>query len=252
MRRAVVAAVLALPLLLPVGAAAKGGPATVRLCGASGCAKVAEEPQLLVALGGTGPEVRPATVPPAQPFYRVELTDEFDQSWSGFLVPRAHAVLIGGKWLAVPLADAAQLGPTIARVRPFPRPRLSGVVVGGKPAPSPAGYLDAYGRLPRAPFPPQASGWVPIELESPRPSPWTGAGHDVEYLPSGHVLFRDGEWVRAPEALVGRIEGDAGLASDGSSPWRKVAIGIAAAVLAALVALALRRTIVARRRTAIA
>src|ERR671932_441084 len=102
MRRAVVAAVLALPLLLPAGAAAKGGPATVRLCGASGCAKVAEEPQLVVALGGIGPEVRPATVPPAQPFYRVELTDEFDQSWSGFLVPRAHAVLIGGKWVPLP------------------------------------------------------------------------------------------------------------------------------------------------------
>lgn len=252
MRRAVVAAVLALPLLLPIGAAAKGGPATVRLCGASGCTKVAEEPQLLVALGGVGPEVRRATVPPAQPFYRVELTDEFDQTWSGFLVPRAHAVLIGGKWLAVPLADAAQLRPTIARVRPFPRPRLSGVVVGGKPAPSPSRYLDVYRRLPRASFPPQASGWLPIELRSARPSPWTGPGHDVEYLPAGHVLFRDGEWVRAPEVLAGRIEGDAGFASDGSSPWRTMGIGVAAAVLAALVVLAARRRIVARRRTAIA
>jgi hypothetical protein len=251
MRRALAVAVLA-AVVLPAGAGAKGGLPVVALCGAAGCAKVVAEPELTVSLAGRGPELRLASVPPAQPFYRVRLRSEFGESWSGFLVPLARAVRIGGKGLAVPAGDAALLRSTAARVRPFPRPRLGGVLVGGRPARSPAAYLDLYRRLPRATFPPQASGWLRIELRSSRPSPWTGAGHEVEYLPSGHVLFRDGEWVRAPEALSSRIEGDAGLASGGSSPWRTVAIGVAAAVVAALVALALRRTIVARRRTAIA
>jgi hypothetical protein len=58
--------------------------------------------------------------------------------------------------------------------------------------------------------------------------------------------------VQAPTALADRIEADAGLASGGSTASRAVAIGIGAAALAALLALALRRTLRARRRAATA
>jgi hypothetical protein len=117
---------------------------------------------LLVALSGTGPELRLTSVPPVQPYYRLGLRNEFDQSWSGFLVARARAVRIGHKWYALSAGDAAQLRPATERVRPFPRPRPSGVLVDGRPAASPAGYLDVYGRLPRATFPPDAEGWLPV------------------------------------------------------------------------------------------
>jgi hypothetical protein len=251
MRRALAVAVIGLALLLPAEASGKGGPVVVRLCGASGCTRVAGEPLLLVSLTGTGPELRPTSVPPAQPFYRLELTNEFDQSWSGFLVPRARAVRIGERWLAVSPGDAAQVRPATSRVRPFPRPRLSGVLVDGRSVASPAGYLDVYRRLPKAEFPSEEGGWLRIELRSARPSPWTGPGHDLEYLPSQRVLFRDGEWVQAPASLADRLESDAGLRS-GSWSWWPLSAALAAAATAALAALALRRTLRARRRAAIA
>jgi hypothetical protein len=212
---------------------------------------VAEEPTLLVALGGTGPELRLTSVPPAQPYYRLGLRNEFDQSWSGFLVPRARAVRIGQKWYAVSAEDAAQLRPATGRVRPFLPPTPSGVLVDGRRAAAPAGYLDVYRRLPKAEFPSEEDGWLRIELRSARPSPWTGPGHDLEYLPSQRVLFRDGEWVQAPASLADRLESDAGLRSGGWS-WWPLAAALAAAATAALAALALRRTFRTRRRAAIA
>jgi hypothetical protein len=252
MRRALAGVLLVLPLAFAAGAAAKG-PTVVRVCGPSGCARLAGEPELLLSLAGMGPELRTTVAPPPQAFYRLTFeSGYFAGSGSGFLVPRARALRTRGRWFVAPAADAAQLRSAVARVRPFPRPVVTSALVDGRPAQDPGRYLDLYGRRPKAELPANASGWVPIELRSRLPSPWTGPGHDLEYLPSERLLFRDGDWVKASPAAVGLIERDAGLAAgNGSSTWWTIAAAIGAAGLAVLL-LAVRRSRGGRRAPATA
>jgi hypothetical protein len=68
---------------------------------------------------------------------------------------------------------------------------------------------------------PDEPDWMPVKIQTSRPSPWSAPAATLEYSPSTHVLWRGTEFVQLPR-------------KNGSFPW-VVLLGAALVVTGALV-----------------
>jgi hypothetical protein len=236
-------------LAFPAVATAKGELTSVKVCGASGCSTVADPPQALTGGGDGVPELAPAP----EPYHTVQLTVAHGagtDSWQIFYLPGSSMVAFPGEnddmiFERLPGPAAAAFQSTARGVEPYAVPTITGATVGGQPVADPASYLALFGLEGSADVYPREPDFVPILLQSARPSPWTGAEYFL-FSPSAGALIRAGEVVELPDALADSIAARESLAeaeSGGRSgfDWPLVSIALASAFGLALAAALLMR-----------
>jgi hypothetical protein len=205
----------------------------VRLCGASGCrATVYDEVRPLHDAIWSGRVVAPAL---AQPYYSVTLTDRrgrpLSHSPAYYYVPAARAIRDG--FAAFP--EWRRAGAALARaargIAPFRAPRVVAGDVDGQAVRDPGSYIrlwkvvaparaiaDPAGRQPRV------NGWgrlddaelrrywgrvhrhwLPVNLWTGRPSPWSDGNSFVWVGRRRDLIKRDGQIVRVRHDLAERV-----------------------------------------------
>lgn len=239
-------ALVALALLFPAAAPAKW-MGDLRMCGASGCRTIErhlghDHWPLLSALS-----TWPSSEGPARPaaFYRITIVpldsrgrpDLDAQSTPIYFVPSARLARNedgrGGVFWTRLDRIPEQLAEAVRKLRPFPAPRLTRVVVGDRVAKDPQSYLRLF-RLPaprrrvRDPAGPKpgelpttgeiVSYWervgrhfIPIQLTSRRDTPWTDFNVSLWVGRRLDLIIRDGEIVPIPGALAERVRRAHGL-----------------------------------------
>jgi hypothetical protein len=249
----ILAFVIVLAALAPVGSAAAKGPFIVRICGAPGCTTVKQEfggrapdalgSTLLNALGRGHLKAPTVGTPALARYYSLEI-EEFGGSGPVYYVPSLRMLRAAPYWFRAPGSFVRRMEAVTAGLRPWPAPRLTQVLVGSRRAADPSAYAVLLGPLPRASVPTDAGKSVRIELSAERASPWTDL--PVTYFPGVRTLYRDSQWLRVPDRLAAAAERDTALTApsrstsdSGTWPWA-VAGGLATLLLAAAAALALR------------
>lgn len=215
---------------LSSGASTKEDLWGLLVCGASGCRDVM---RLLSWADGT--TTRPA---PPSAYFAITYLDRsgrsVDADWpSLYYVPAAGILRRDGgvaTWIS---PSGSDLREAVRGLRPFPRPRLARVTVGGSRARDPDSYLRLYElpSSPRRPADPAGSApawyedskalmryyervrryWIPVNLWSARPTPWGDGSNFVWISRRGALLRRDGEVLRIPRALAARVRRGASL-----------------------------------------
>jgi hypothetical protein len=249
--RALVAVVAGVGLLALASPAVAKEERAVGLCGPSFCFGVIT-PHEIALLSESGPvSGSPAAV---APFYVLAFSAEAEGrevSWRLYYVPSAALVRSdngSGEARWAELASPSQrklLDELAAKVTPFPPPTLLEAHIGGRAVSGDlATYLDLFA-LPSSAAPvPNASDWVPIDLRSEKPSPWTDGRWDLAYSSEARVLERGTRIVALPDDLAGDLDVRRALVEDdGSRPWPAVL-----AVLAAIAGLAAALAWLARKR----
>jgi hypothetical protein len=241
MRRAVfIVFVLAASLFVVPSVTAQtpgGGLLVVRVCGANGCKPIFNglflvEPNSVAAEATGAPPVGPFYVLEPSNFRAEEQTEEATgPTTPAFFVPGAGLLrarpdpgqLAGQEWIRLPDSKRVALLTALHGIEPFPAPRLTGVLIGGRAARDPESYLGLYAALPRVAEPSFSTRGKPvaIALRSEEPSPWTDGHNRVAYYPDVRLLFRDGQWVLPSAHLVERIEHPPLPAS--GLPWDRIA-----------------------------
>lgn len=213
---------------LSSGASAKEDLWGVRVCGASGCRDV-----MRLLSWADGATTRPA---PPSAYFAITYLDRQGRAASDqpllYYVPAAD-VLRRGSGIATWIAPSGtDLREAVRGQRPFPRPRLARVTVGGNRAHDPDSYLRLY-ELPssrRPPVDPAGSKpvwydstalaryyervrrhWIPVNLWSARPTPWGDGSNFLWISRRGALLKRDGEVLRIPRPLAERVRRGASL-----------------------------------------
>jgi hypothetical protein len=218
------------------------------VCGADGCNTITDRAQLR-ALAFRGDR----TLPPPAPgrFYSVQF-GAGDAAWTIWYAPRAKAVALvneSGNVTWHPVVAAAGFERASRGLTPFPRPRVTSVLIGGRVITDGANtYLSLFTEPPRgAVGDPSLTDWVKIDLRSARPTPWTAGETEFTFSEVGRLLERSWELVALPDATADAIAAGDELPAAGAGgrdvPWAILAAGLA---LLASVALLLRR----RRRLA--
>jgi hypothetical protein len=238
-RRYVAAALAASTLVAawPAGAAAKGVPDAVRLCGPSTCVRISDG---AVRLGLARTEGAPAApAPTLAPFLRLTTRPHLF-GLTGYLVPSQGVVVLG--------LGTYRLGPRVLAVVRSRRtavapylPRVGRVWIGGRRAAEPSAYA-AILRRPGV-VPPDAiwrarSMSIAITLDGA--TSWA-AWDSARYFPAGRLLHvPDGTWVRVTPAQAAMIAADASRSrAAGGGDFARVT-AISAGVCAALAACAVR------------
>lgn len=230
MRRSLLLVAAACVLGLSSAPSAKEELRGVRVCGASGCHDVM---RLLNWAYGT--TARPA---PPSAYFAITYLDRngrpVDTDWpSLYYVPAAGILRRAGgiaTWIS---PSGSDLREAVRGLRPFPRPRLARVTVGGRRARDSDSYLLLY-ELPSSPrrlADPAGSApawyedsnaviryyervrryWIPVNLWSARPTPWGDGANFVWISRRGALLKRDGEVLRIPRPLAERVRRGAPL-----------------------------------------
>jgi hypothetical protein len=217
-----VLAVAAACVLLAPGAGAKGDIWGLRVCGASGCREV-----LLLANWAGGTQARPA---PPSAYFTITYLDRRGRPAADepslYYVPGADVLRRRGGIAAWMSPSSSELRGVARGLRPFPRPRLTRVTVGGRPASDPGSYLRLY-ELPSSQRPPADPAgrkphgydqdelwryyarvrrhWIPVNLWSASPTPWGDGENFVWISRRGALLKRDDELLQVPPALAERV-----------------------------------------------
>ena len=246
-RRAAISLVTLAALALAPAAAAKE-PVTLEICGESACTKFPERRHERLVRGVFAVVDTFAFAPPPTPaaYYELGFKEKWVRDWLGtepmLFVPSRGAMYVGGEWRQVRPPVARRLDAATRRLAPWPRPRVTAVVVDGRRAPDPAPYEALLRALPAIDF-----GWsprrVPIVLRSHRVTPWTDPARPIDYYPEDRAIHREGEWLRVPGDLARVIERDAGLVrhrreSTPPFPWPDLAAAGGAALVAFVIAAA--------------
>jgi hypothetical protein len=226
-------------LVTPTGPAQTpgGGLLVVRVCGANGCKAIFNglflvEPNAAAAETSGAPPVGPFYVLEPSNFRAEEQTEEANgPTTPAFFVPGAAVLrarpdagqLTGQLWVRLPDDKRAALLTALRGVEPFPAPRVTEVLIGGRTARAPESFLGLYADLPPVAEPSFSARGKPvaIALRSENPSPWTDGHNRVAYYPDVRLLFRDGQWVRPSAELIERIEHPPLPA--GGVPWDRIA-----------------------------
>jgi hypothetical protein len=251
-KQSVVTTLLVLGSLAAVGPAHAKELAGLKVCGSGGCKDVTEPALLRKAIGLAeiaGEPVQTATPPPA-PFFRLEFIVKGDEAGApSFLqhyVPSSGALTwrIGeGSWIWIDAGNRRALyDQAIAGVKPFGKPRFTGVLIDGKRVADPASYERLF-RLGEATSDyPDDSDWVPIEFATRTPSPWSTDAPTIEYSPSENMLWRGGELINVPDSLASNLERRRSLnaATGDAFPWLLFG-GLGGAAVVVPLALLLRR-----------
>jgi hypothetical protein len=218
------------------------------ICGPSGCTTIDDRETLANLPSGGEPAGR---MPPPGPYYTVRFTTEIPPAeggpttidWNVFYVPGAQLFAAAGEagetqWLEMGGAPAALLRRIASRVEPFATPRLTGAKVGGVAV---EGDVSTYARLLSLPVTGVGTGpsfeWVPVDLRSARPSPWTRSEWDLAFSREGGLLQRGIEYVELPSGVAADVAAARALEPAGRAwlPWLLLAaLGAALAALALL------------------
>jgi hypothetical protein len=241
MRR--LAAVIALlAALVPATPAAAKGPVDVDLCGLSDCKRFRWSPhsgengEVVIGLLNTD-SMELASSPTPGPYYRLQTkADWLEQTTlesTFFYVPAANTLRAGSNWLRPDRKLSVALAAATRGLEPFPRPKLTRVLVNGRPAPNPAAYEALLGALPQGNVVPDLGRRIEIVVRSSRPSPWTSAPRPLEYFPRFNLLHRQVEWFSVSPPLAEQIEDDARIGAP-AGPSRSAWPGYLAAILLGL------------------
>ena len=243
------ALVLAAALALP-GAAAAKELVQVKACGASDCTTT-RGPDELRAFP-TGGE-SPGAPPPAGAYYTLELTvdgEGEEHSWTSWYAPEAN--MLAGLdeyqrvvWFPVvgPTATRA-IREAVAGIEPFPAPTITSVRIGDRVVTKGA---ETYLRLFALPTDmgtaqPKDPDWVPVDLRSARPTPWTAGDGEFAFSANAQALERGYELVPLPERFSDAIAAGRPLGDDSGNrllPWLVLAAVIAGMLVLALLGRAL-------------
>lgn len=242
----------ALAALVPAPALAKELRA-VAVCGASGCSSITDREALHRYTAGAGLESDASLAPaPPSPYYLVRTTagDGNGRSftWRVWYVPAAGKMRgIGERgddalWFTVGSGAESVLREAVQDVEPFPVPRVTEALVGGRRVDDPGSYLALFAAEPDGFEVPAEFDWAPVVLRSEHPSPWTDDLARLEFSPSAGVLLRGGTLVKLLADLAARVRhGESLAAADAGFPWLMLALALAGAALAAAVALGIVR-----------
>jgi hypothetical protein len=228
------AAAIAVVTLVVPGAAAKEAPTALRVCGASGCLIVGDA-EAARSVWSDSRRIAPA--PPA-PYLRVQFAQGRDSYYPVapmFYVPAAHALRLRNgldlaEWRAPAAVTEAALAAAAAELPPFAPPTKVRAEVDRRPARDGSSYLLLF-RIAGAPRddpagqpPPTRDDvferhlddwvayfgrvrrvWMPVQLRSSAPSPWSDGASDLWVSRRGSLLRRDGEVVAVPPQLAAKI-----------------------------------------------
>jgi hypothetical protein len=246
------------PLLaLAVVALAAAAPAqakeiaSVKLCGASGCATVPGSefagPHDESSPLWSGQTIAWPAVP--APYYRVVVVvgspgDRVLGRADLWYVPAQAKITMAREarqqalaWVRVGGAWKAGLDRLARDVDPYAIPRVTRVTVGGRPVDDPQSYLALWTLRGKPTGYPLAAG-RPIVFTSTSRSPWTD-GNALLVWPRARLLQRDTQVVGLPRAIADRIAARASLDDGGRAfPWLPlgVALGLAGVVVASMLA----------------
>jgi hypothetical protein len=223
MKRALVVVIVFGSLALADTALAKG-PFTVRICGASGCTSVQQEiagrdpdvlgSTLLAALDGGRLKAPTVGAPAPAPFLSLRIV-EWGESPRLYYVPSRRLLRAAPYWFWVGDTFARRLQSAAPGLQPWPAPRLTRVLVDGRPAADPARFAVLLEPLPPAPIPVDAGSPVKLTLSAERPNPWADA--PITYFPAVRTLYRDSQWLRMPRTVATALDGDAGSGAQSAS-----------------------------------
>jgi hypothetical protein len=193
-RRYVAGALVASTLVAawPAGAAAKGVPRSIGLCGPSACVHVSDR-ALRLAVART--EGRPPGPPPRlAPYLRLTTPSLFGRS--GYLVPVQGLIVLGSGTYRLGPRALALARSRAAGIAPY-RARIERVAVGARSAVDASRYAAI---LRRPAVTPPAGVWgarsLPIGLTFADPGPWA-AWDSARYYPAARLIHvPDGAWVR--------------------------------------------------------
>jgi hypothetical protein len=221
---------LFLVLVLGSGvASAQSEKPRLQLCGAQGCVAVTSlDAFLLVTKALEFPATRPA---PVGNYFLLRLKTS-SESKSVFYVPTKSGAFFEAPtpaptWHFVPRQEARPLFSLASQVSAFERPRISGVVIGGKAVRKPAPYADIFSGATQASATVRSSGFT-ILIKSNAPNPWFGPEHKIVFFPGKGLISVDGVTLRPSVKFAALLQKDlrrrAGGGQDRSGLW--LAIGI--------------------------
>jgi hypothetical protein len=241
MRRSAIATSVAAALVLAAPAGAKE-PLRATICGASGCTTVTDPQTLREIPAGENT----TAVGPAAPYYRLQIVagernGRERHSFSLYYVPSANAMAWAEEGVVRFHPIYGDRAPAVmrkltARLQPFPRPRVSSVIVGNRRVSGVAAqtYLRLFSQQRESRPAESPSDWVRVDLRSARGSPWTDGKPDLMYSPSTNLLERGWLRIEVPAAFAADIEAGRRLDESsrrGSTSW---AVGVAILALGAV------------------
>ena len=71
--------------------------------------------------------------------------------------------------------------------------------------------------------------WVPIDLRSAEPTPWTEGAHELLYSPDANAIDRSGVFFEVPDWLAADVEAARPTGREQGLPWPTVLLGLLAA-----------------------
>lgn len=249
MRRLLVPALAAGAFLAAAPAEAKELK-SLEACGASGCEAVTDR-DARDGLAVSGEETM--NPPNAGPYYRLRFTVDAEGReirFNAYYVPSVHA--FAGKdehgnirWMPLPAASRGAVGDALDGVEPYPAPKVSAATVGGRRVSGdPAAYLKLFALPADEHALPKKADWLPIDLRSMQPSPWTDGRQELMFSPSAALVERGIDFVPLEAGVAADISAARSLDLGGGSgfPWLTFALAaVAAAALAAATLFLLRR-----------
>ena len=115
------------------------------------------------------------------------------------------------RWYTLTRTERALIQLRTANLQPLPQPRLSRVLIGATMAED----ADSYGMLFTVALPVARRGapafrrllndWIPIDIETRRPSPWSDSAAEFWIAKGRNRLLRDGQVLLLPHGLARRI-----------------------------------------------
>jgi hypothetical protein len=203
-----------------------------KACGAEGCKDVTDRAVLRSLIRSVENQGEPISTrtPRPSPFFRLEFSVRGDEaggpSFVQYYAPEAGRIAIETNPEAWTWVRAGSLRALFDRVtvgiKPFPRPVVSRVLIGGQSARDPASYTRLFSLDTATNDYPDNGDWVTISLQTAKPTPWSTGTATLEFSPSKNVLWRGSEFLKIPGGMATQLEKRQSLnetASGTGFPW---------------------------------
>jgi hypothetical protein len=233
----IIAALAALTALTSAPSATAKEISAARICGVAACVTSTDKAALMRMAQSSGP-LAPSDVPRPSPYYKIRfeirepghgIVGSSDTWW----VP-SRGALAGidesgaPRWSSVSGAATAFLEQRTSGLRPFPKPRLTRVVIGTRVARDPNSYLALFDPSWRVTAE-SANDWQRIVLTATASNPWSDHAR-LSYSASERLLWRGAQYLEVPKRIAANLERARSL--DAAPPGRGHAWAWAAGALA--------------------